>query len=587
MNNWSTLWSMFLVASIFFHVQLTNKTSVLLFQMVMAILLAYASMYFFSTDLGMRKFQWEYTLLAMLIYAFGHFIYLKYERELSMVRSLGAGVAHEMRNPLSSLKASLEKLNFLLTELVVGSNSKCRMPDQNVLKACEVVSGAIGVIYTANETIDFLLTSIDERCVSNTSFQKHSILKIIDSSLKNYGYKNVRERNSVVLIECEDFDIFGSDTLVKYIIYNLLRNSFYYENIIELEVTLQLRSLDKYNELVFKDNGLGVAAKNIRRIFDDFYTNGKIGGHGLGLSFCKKVMKAHGGDISCRSKLGEWTEFTLTFPKYMSLEAVDIRHNLIKTKSILFIGENGTLSRRLHEVSYSKGFCLNQLDLMSNIEHSEVDFKHDLVFIDLDSIMSLPKATKWLEKLLKHTEGKIAVLVDNIARRYSSVEFNRRVSTIEKHWFMLEPGRLIETLFFSENEVDLIQLPRNQLGYGKTVVVADDNQSIRYYISSLLEQYGFIVCQACNGKQVIYHLERKVVDLVIMDLEMPQLNGADTTSAIRHSGQHYASVPILGHTGYSCGDVCAEMRRAGMNGFISKPASAEQLLDKISSYISI
>ena len=78
-----------------------------------------------------------------------------------------------------------------------------------------------------------------------------------------------------------------------------------------------------------------------------------------------------------------------------------------------------------------------------------------------------------------------------------------------------------------------------------------------------------------------------MVDLVIMDLEMPQLNGADTTSAIRHSGQHYASVPILGHTGYSCGDVCAEMRRVGMNGFIIKPASAEQLLDKISSYISI
>jgi two-component system CAI-1 autoinducer sensor kinase/phosphatase CqsS len=149
----------------------------------------------------------------------------------------------------------------------------------------------------------------------------------------------------------------------------------------------------------------------------------------------------------------------------------------------------------------------------------------------------------------------------------------------------LEAGNIFDELFFEDSEPNRNLLPRKQFDSGKTIVVADDNQSLRFYTSILLEQQGFTVLQASNGKQVLEELQHKAVDLILMDLEMPQLNGLETTSAIRKSQQQYAEVPILGHTGDSSESVIAKIEQVGMNDYIIKPAATEKLLDKIANWI--
>jgi two-component system CAI-1 autoinducer sensor kinase/phosphatase CqsS len=68
------------------------------------------------------------------------------------------------------------------------------------------------------------------------------------------------------------------------------------------------------NTLYFKDNGLGIPKDKLSSIFDNFMTHGKKEGTGLGLAFCKRVMTALGGDVTCQSEFGQWTQFVLTFP---------------------------------------------------------------------------------------------------------------------------------------------------------------------------------------------------------------------------------------------------------------------------------
>jgi two-component system CAI-1 autoinducer sensor kinase/phosphatase CqsS len=105
----------------------------------------------------------------------------------------------------------------------------------------------------------------------------------------------------------DDFDFFGDETLMIFVVLNLIRNSLYYR----AKINIWLDG-DK-GCLYFKDDGVGIAADKIDSIFDDFMTNGKKGGAGLGLPFCKRVMNAFSGDISCKSTEGEGAEFCVQF----------------------------------------------------------------------------------------------------------------------------------------------------------------------------------------------------------------------------------------------------------------------------------
>ena len=75
------------------------------------------------------------------------------------------------------------------------------------------------------------------------------------------------------------------------------------------------------HRVVFEDTGPGMAPEVLARLFQSFHTSGKVGGTGLGLSFCKRTMLAFGGDITCESELGRFTRFTLEFPPVAAEDA--------------------------------------------------------------------------------------------------------------------------------------------------------------------------------------------------------------------------------------------------------------------------
>ncbi|MCS5663208.1 MAG: sensor histidine kinase, partial [Flavobacteriales bacterium] len=96
----------------------------------------------------------------------------------------------------------------------------------------------------------------------------------------------------------------------------LFKNSlFYLVNKPDGKIQIRLENGKDMNTLYFKDNGLGIPKDKLSSIFDNFMTYGKKEGTGLGLAFCKRVMIAFGGDVTCQSEYGQWTQFVLTFPK--------------------------------------------------------------------------------------------------------------------------------------------------------------------------------------------------------------------------------------------------------------------------------
>lgn len=214
--------------------------------------------------------------------------------QVKNLKSLAASIAHEARNPLSAIRSACE---------VVKNNLDEAMEFLDLIAVSS--SRGLGII-------DMILANVREEEIDKSKFVYILMSTIIEAVMREYAFESDEQRALVSVDLKDDFDFFGDETLMIFVVFNLLRNSLYYKAKINIW-------LDGDNRcLYFKDKGVGIPADKLEFIFDDFFTSDKKGGTGLGLPFCKRVMKAFGGDISVESKEGEGAQFCLQFSDPMS-----------------------------------------------------------------------------------------------------------------------------------------------------------------------------------------------------------------------------------------------------------------------------
>ncbi|KJY84009.1 chemotaxis protein CheY [Vibrio galatheae] len=592
MNEWSTVWAMSFMSSIFLHVLLVHETRVMLLQATIAILSAYLLSYGLDHAPSHVESEvvviWPYIPIFLFTYIFGNLFYFRnqveHESKVSIAKSFGAGIAHEMRNPLSALKTSIDVLDSSLPAVKTIQGDKAQIDKIEIERMKEVLTGADEVIRNGNEAIDLLLTSIDQSRVSSSTFRRHSVEHVVRQSLASFSYPSDHAKRAVSLHVEQDFDFFGSDTLLKYALYNLLKNSLYYQNGEEFKVAITISRDQDVNALYFEDNGVGIEKDKIGFVFKDFYTSGKSSSYGLGLPFCKRVMHAFGGQIRCESELGEWTRFTLKFPQYESQKVSTIKQEIIRTKSVLYIGDDKSVRRKLNEFTFYSGAACDVVSFEQARVKEEYEFEYDLILIDLDGCSE--QEYLMLESQLHFTEAKIVMLYTQAGQYHN--RFSRFLTFYpkDKAQFVVDIHQCIDALIFDNSEPNRNLIPKQAKPVvGKRILVADDNESIRLFTSILLNKQGYQVSQAGDGNEVIDVLNSEAVDLILMDLEMPILDGLETTVVIRESEALYANVPILGHTGDSREETLSKIEQAGMNGYLLKPVDKTKLLDKLADYI--
>jgi CheY-like chemotaxis protein len=118
---------------------------------------------------------------------------------------------------------------------------------------------------------------------------------------------------------------------------------------------------------------------------------------------------------------------------------------------------------------------------------------------------------------------------------------------------------------------------------GKTILVADDNEMNRLVAEAVLQHFGAIVLQANNGLEAIASIRQRLPDLVLMDIQMPELNGYEATAIIRRDLK--LELPIIALTANAIKGESEKCIEAGMNDYISKPFSEEQFISTICKYL--
>ncbi|MDH4274037.1 MAG: ATP-binding protein [Gammaproteobacteria bacterium] len=250
-------------------------------------------------------------------------IVAEHSERLTLTQAIAANIAHELRTPLTTIGLAASSMEKYMPTLWQGYEAAARNAEDQFRvippPRKETIKQGLTVIqnsaYRAQSVITLLLANVRDEIQSGEGFALHSMRTCIERALEDYPFQgNLRQK--VIFVGQQDFYFFGSETLMIYVIYNLMKNALYaLAKAGKGKVNIWLVAGLAKNELHFLDSGSGIAADILPQIFDNFFTTkpGDVGA-GLGLTFCKRVICSFGGEIDCRSQDGGFTEFVIYLP---------------------------------------------------------------------------------------------------------------------------------------------------------------------------------------------------------------------------------------------------------------------------------
>ena len=212
--------------------------------------------------------------------------------KIEQVKSLAGSIAHETRNPLAGIKGCCELMKNNLNELIEYIDLMADSSSQGLAM------------------IDMIMANIREGKIDKSNFVDLSISDVVKKAIRQFAYKNEEEKDLISFDLEQNFIFRGDENMMIFVIYNLLKNALHYQ--VKIEIRTEVKSDGNY--LYFKDYGPGIEADKLELIFESFFTSGKKDGTGLGLPFCRRIMRAFDGEIVCKSEVDKGAEFEMKFP---------------------------------------------------------------------------------------------------------------------------------------------------------------------------------------------------------------------------------------------------------------------------------
>jgi CheY-like chemotaxis protein len=362
-----------------------------------------------------------------------------------------------------------------------------------------------------------------------------------------------------------------------------------------------------------KDTGIGIAKENQAHLFEVFSQTDnsmtrKYGGSGLGLSICQQIVKLLGGEIKLNSHLGAGSEFSFILPFALPQEELIEQSNFYKmstheVSSIHLCNINQILSASYIESIKSLSWRYHQFDdltkLNQTLTHQKSIKDKVILLLDEKSLME-PNLTEELinninliglcqpttcelkrETCLKLDELKVPhILLDTPLYRYSLEQIDKAlfcgvaegmVNEITKKSSITHENRILTQQKIKSKSNDLSNVK---------ILLVEDNLVNQLVAKELLMSMRATVMIAENGQKALDLLDEQLFDIVLMDIQMPVMDGLTATKAIR-AKEKYKELIIIAMTAHARREDKQRSLAAGMNLHIAKPLTAELLLSSI------
>ena len=348
-----------------------------------------------------------------------------------------------------------------------------------------------------------------------------------------------------------------------------------------------------------KDTGIGMTAEYQERIFESFSREEskvhKIEGTGLGMAITKYIVDMMGGTIEVESEVGKGSEFhvILDFEK----ANVPIKEMMLPPWKMLVVDNNEDLClsavSSLAEIGVKADWALSGREALKMVERQHQQ-KEDYFVILLDWQMPEMDGLETAREIRKIVGDEVSILIIS-AYDWSDIEAEAR--TAGAHGFISKP--LFKSNLYlglshlaglsAEEGKAIAESPWEAADFtGKRILLAEDNELNWEIAQAILEEAGFKVEWAEDGKLCLDMFERSEVnyyDVILMDLRMPSMNGFEAAEAIRALNRPDANLPILAMTADAFSEDIQKCLACGMNEHIAKPIDVDRLMLLLEKYL--
>ena len=405
------------------------------------------------------------------------------------------------------------------------------------------------------------------------------------------------------VMDVTDEDVYCDKTRLNQILLNLLSNAIKFTpaggtvSVRVRQLAGKVRGCGQY-EFRIKDNGIGMSQEFAQKIFEPFErertsTVSRIQGTGLGMAITKNIVDMMGGTIEVQTAQGKGTEFTVCVPMRAQTEQRPVEKitELEGLKALVVDDDFNTcdsVTKMLVKVGMRAEWTLSGKEAVlrarQSIEMSDVYHAYiiDWRLPDMNGI----EVTRQIRSL--HDDTPIIILT---AYDWSDIEVEAKAAGVtafcSKPMFMSD---LRETLMSSlgQKPADAVQrlLPEKNADFkGKHILLVEDNELNREIAQEILREYGFLVDTAENGAVAVEKVSTAApgsYDLVLMDVQMPIMDGYTATRKIRAlDDPARAKLPILAMTANAFDEDRRNALESGMNGFLSKPIVIDDLVQEL------
>jgi two-component system sensor histidine kinase BarA len=492
-----------------------------------------------------------------------------------------ANTSHEIRTPLNGI------LGFTRLLLKTTEEKQHREYLETILSSSENLLNII------NDILDLSKIEAGKLVLDYTPFNIHDLLEEILQILGPGAHEKGLELTHIIQSEVPE-NLYGDPHRLRQILTNLIANAIKFTDTGSVQVRVQLDYSSDKEALIrisVIDTGIGINTSK-EDLFEAFTqaessSSRQHSGTGLGLAISKKLVEQMGGEIDLLSEPGAGSTFWFTVKMDIQKDSkvLPAEFTSLQGKHILLFDTNTQSLQSLSNILTSWGVKVTITqgiaDIIPALTRNASD-SHELWFKAV--IISTPMDDKLLPyKRLHELALQIREYCPLILYTTTTNKYELETLQSEDTVILTKPvtrRKLFNALAPESTGTDHGNTPSTTdrvIPDHLRVLVVDDNSANLKLAATLLKDLGCNVVEAGDGYKAFEQCKQQAFDLVFMDIQMPGIDGLETTKRIRSLPDH-KQTPVIALTAHAQAEQRAQFLASGLNDFLSKPTNEEQLL---------